>query len=75
MADEPETDVIEAVTVQAVDVPTAATYRDYATQLILPGFSYEELVEYGLESWRESADRVARALVEERRAGLLLDAG
>jgi hypothetical protein len=49
---------------------TPIAYQQRATRLVLgPNWTYEELD--AMPSWRESVDRVALALVNERRAGFL----
>ena len=69
-------DAVDPKTAPIPAIPTVDAYREIATQLILgPKWTYRELLDHDLHSWRESVDRVALALVEERRAGLLLEVG
>lgn len=59
----------------ADSVPSAEVYREYATHLVMgDSWFYDELVEFGMDTWRATVDRVALALVDERRAGLLAPA-
>lgn len=67
MVDEPKTVEIP------IAVPTPESYRELAVHLVLgPAWSYEELAAYDMPSWKQTVDAIALALVNERRAGILL---